>query len=270
MGKSMSNHDRSFHQGAPSVPATEGFEALCRGLSASGRDYLRRIGGAINELAPKPGAIVYVSARKLPFRLNGLEPTIFSAIDANTHLQVAQAYHSLTIASAVSFIEFVAQSFPFAIAQVRTPAEKPFSVPAGERPHRDFSTILGERGFVHTLIVDPRHDALSAITSKLSFVTLTSGLSTRPTSNELQLQLDRFLFYHNNSRQVPWLDGKTPIQKLKTFEGFSRLRTFTPTGVSQVKGGPRQVVEQTQILAKESGVIGSNHTKSMNQNGSVV
>jgi len=223
-------HHHGIARSSPADPLfPKGFEVLCKDLSRSGKIHLQRIASTLDEIAPTPGLIVCLYARPLTFRLNGLEPVIFSAIDCSTQLQVAEAYHSLTTAAALLFIDFVAQTFPFPISQVRTTAERPFHNPAGPDFHRDFSALVAERGLIHTLVSDPSRDALTSITSKLVFGGISEGTSLHLSTQGLQAQLDHFLLFHNNHRSVPWLDGKTPVQKLRTFEGFSKLRSFNPS-----------------------------------------
>lgn len=205
-----------------------GLQALCAGLSHTGKIYLDKIAAAINEVAPDPGLLVYVTARKLSIPLNGLDPVLFSAIDATTHLQVAQAYLSLTTAAAWSFIEFAAKSLPFPIIQIRTPVQRPFARLAEPLSTRDFSGLIGRLGCVHSLITDPQGDALLSVTSRLRFGGIEEGSLVCASSLELQRELGQFLFFHNNYRSIPWLEGKTPLQKLKTFERYGSLHSFSP------------------------------------------
>jgi hypothetical protein len=157
----------------------------------------------------------------------GLDTVLFSAIDVSTHLQVAQAYHSLTTASAVSFVEFVAGSFPFPVSQIRTSTERPFSCGLRQASQRDFSVLIGRQGYIHSPIVDASRDALLSITSKLLFGGVSDGLFMHASAHDLQRELGQFLFFHNNYRSIPWLGGKSPIQRLKMFDGFNSLHVFS-------------------------------------------
>ncbi len=203
-------------------------QSLCTELSHAGQLYLERIRLAIDEAAPRPGILVYVSVKKLAIPLNGLDAVVFSAIDACTLLQVAQGYHSLTTAAAASFVEFVAESFPFPLSQIRTPAERPFYNSTSPPSHGDFSVLIGNQGYIHSPISDSSRDALYSTMSKLLFSGISEGSLVPASSHELQRELGRFLLFHNNYRSLPWLGGKTPLQKLRTFEGFSRFHLFSP------------------------------------------
>jgi hypothetical protein len=197
-------------------------------LSRTGQLHLQRIASAIDRVAPSPGRLVYLHTTKLATRLSGLQPVIFSAIDANTQMQVAQANFAMTSAAALSFVDYAAHSFPFPISEIKTRKEMPFHNPDDQRPHRDFPTLVRDRGHVHTYIESHSTDALFSITSKMVFRGACEGLAFPASSYELQRDLNQFLFFHNNFRIVPWLEGKTPIQKLRTFKGFEGFHSFSP------------------------------------------
>jgi hypothetical protein len=213
----------------PDPPSPLAFESLCTELSHAGQLYLRKIASMIDQNAPSPGRIVYLHTTKLSMRLSGLQPVIFSAIDATTHLQVAQANFALTSAAALSFVDFAARSFPFPIGEFRTRKVAPFHNPDDHRPHRDFATLVGEQGHVHSFVESHSSDALFSITSKMLFMGLSVGQAFPASPYELQRDLSQFLFFHNNFRFVPWLEGKTPTQKLRTFEGFQGIHSFSPS-----------------------------------------
>ncbi len=211
------------------IPQTpNGNQNFCTELTSAGQPYLERIALAVDEVAPRPGILAYVMVRKLAIPLNGLDAVVFSAIDACTLLQVAQAYHSLTTAAALSFVDFVAESFPFPLSQIRTPAERPFANSTNPPCDRDFSVLAGERGYIHTCITKPSRDSLFLAISKLQFGEISEVGLVQVSAQKLQGELARFLFFHNNYRSILWLGGKTPIQKLRTFEGFDAIHSFSP------------------------------------------
>ena len=202
-------------------------EIIPSDLSRSGKAYLEKIALALEDVAPKPGLLVYITAAPLSLPMNGLEPVLFSAVDVSTHLQVAQAYHSPTIASAVSFVEFAASSFPFPLSQIRTCATRPFCNGNHEASHRDFSVLIGRMGYIHSPVADPERDALFSITSKVHFKHLTGGSALPTAPFDLQREIGQYLFFHNNYRTIPWLGSKTPVQRLRSFERFSRIHSFS-------------------------------------------
>lgn len=224
----MSAHCKEVQTVTSQPPPPVAFESLCMEPSHTGQVHLQRIASTIDRVAPSPGRVVYLHTTKLAMRLSGLQPVIFSAIDANTQMQVAQANFALTSAAALSFIDFVSHSFPFPISEIRTQKETPFHNPNDRRPHRDFPTLVAEWGHVHSFVESQSSDALFSITSKMVFGGLSVGLAFPASADELQRDLSRFLFFHNNFRFVPWLNGKTPIQKLRMFAGFEGIHSFSP------------------------------------------
>jgi len=234
----MSAHCKEVQTLVPVPPSPVAFESLCMELSHTGDLYLQRIVSAIDQVAPSPGRVVYLHTTKLAMRLSGLQPVIFSAIDANTQTQVAQANFAMTSAAALSFVEFAARSFPFPIGEFKTRKVAPFYNPTDHRPHRDFATLVGEQGYVHSFVESHSNDPLFSITSKMLFKGLSADQAFPASAYELQRDLTQFLFFHNNFRFVPWLDGKTPIQKLRMFAGFEGMHSFSPRDEFEVRPVP--------------------------------
>jgi hypothetical protein len=222
----MAAHHMTIEHGLWDPHAPLDVEPLPRDLTHSGHKYLERIALSIDEVAPKPGLLVYVAATKLALPLNGLDFVLFSAIDVSTHLQVAQAYHSLTTASAVTFVDFVAECFPFPISQIRTLAERPFYNGTEQASQRDFSVLIGRKGYIHSPVMEASRDALFSLSSKLHFKGLAGGFVAHTSSHDLQREIGQFLFFHNNYRTIPWLDGKTPLQRLRAFEGYRHVHSL--------------------------------------------
>jgi hypothetical protein len=224
----MSTRIKQIRPRSPQPAAPLALGGLCMELQHAGLSCLKRIALLSGEVARTPGQIIYLHTATLGTRLSGLAPVIFSAVDATTHLQIAQAYFAMTSAAALSFAEFVARSFPFPIVEFRSRKVTPFHNPENERPHRDFRAVIGERGYLHSFVETRSSDALFSITSKMVFGGLSAGLAFPSSTHELQRDLTRFVFYHNNLRSTPWLKGKTPVQKLRTFTGFKGIRSFSP------------------------------------------
>ncbi|MCX6134932.1 MAG: hypothetical protein NTU47_14055 [Ignavibacteriales bacterium] len=222
----------------PDHPTPVALESICSELSHTGRLYLSRIASVIDQVAPSPGRIVHLHTTKLAMRLSGLQPVVFSAIDATTYLQVAQVNLAMTSAAALSFVEYVAHSFPFTISEIRTRKGMPFHNPNDHRPHRDFPALIGEQGYAHSFVENHSSDALFSITSKMQFRGSSADQNFPASAYELQRDLNQFLFFHNNFRFVPWLEGKTPIQKLKTFRNFQNVHSFGPPDGSAGKLAP--------------------------------
>jgi hypothetical protein len=203
-------------------------QSFCSELSRTGQMYVRQISAFINEIAPNPGSVVYVHLSKLGGQVDGVEPAVFSAIDVCTDLQVAQIHLASTVGGLLSFVDVLIKQFPFPIQQIRTFRESPFCGTAGKGERHNFSAIVAQRGILHTVISDRSRDALHSITSRLLFSKMADGTNSCISEREHCRALAQFLLYHNNYRSIPWLDGNTPIQRLKTFSGFASLHSFCP------------------------------------------
>jgi hypothetical protein len=226
----MAMHSTLDKFNSPALQTPLKLEGLCRELSRTAQHQLEQVVSAMTRLAPRPGVLVNVQVHKLAIRMSGFEPVVFSAIDASTLLQVAQVYLTSTTAAAVSFVDFAERSFPFKILHIMTRQEKPFVSVRGQESHRDFSAIMSSKGVTHSIANHPGRDPIFHLTSRLTFGGISEGFIASASEGEVQRELAHFLFFHNNYRSVPWLGGKTPVQKLGSFEGYVRMETFDPYG----------------------------------------
>jgi hypothetical protein len=207
-------------------------QSLCSELSRTGQLYLQQISALIVELAPKPGSLIYVHANRLSVKIDGLEPIVFSAIDACTDLQVAQIHLASTVAATLSFVDLIVKCFPFSVQHIKTDRDFPIRKIEGRQARLDFRAMVARQGILHSFVTEGTGDALYALTSRLLFSKMTEGDMGGVSEHEHYRSLTQFLMYHNNYRSIPWLDGNTPLQKLKSFEGYASLHSFCPTGDS--------------------------------------
>ncbi len=222
-------------EAAGSFDALEGqfavwIKNLCKDLTESGKQHVHDMAARLENAAPRPGSLVYLDTRDLSILLNGFEAVLFSAIDACTFLQVGQIYLTATTAAAISFYDFVVENFPFAINQVRTLNRAPFCQPPGDRSYLRFTETVERRGRTHTMITVASQDPLYCISSRLTFGAFAGGSTFSQSESEMQRDLIRFVFFHNNCRSIPWLGGRTPLQKLTSFQEFAGRRSFDPYG----------------------------------------
>ena len=89
---------------------------------------------------------------------------------------------------------------------------------------------MRQKGLTHTVSDAPSHDTLFHLTSKLRYGGISEGSIASSTEGEVQRALAHFLFFHNNYRSLPWLGGKTPVQKLGSYDGFTTMDAFDPYG----------------------------------------
>jgi hypothetical protein len=209
-------------------PHGPGPHALPSALNGAGLVRGKRLTLAVDAIAPEPGSLVFLLAERLACGNDELNPTVFTAIDACTSLEVARIYMTWTFASAVDFLLFAAELFPFQIRRVRTLASGPFYRPTIPEGNHEFARIAQERGISHSLITDAAEDELYQAASKFAFHGMFDGRMDRESELRILKALADFLFFHNNQRSLPSLGGKTPVQKLHSFAGYDRLRYFDP------------------------------------------
>ncbi len=182
----------------------------------------------VDLVAPTPGFLVYVESSRLSNQVNEIEPMVFSAIDANTHLQIARLYLTESFASAIDFVEFALSRFPFPILQIWTVDEAPFYISSNLPTRQRFSEFLQAHMVHHSVMSRPLHDELYPHLSKFTFARMAAGSLNRISSDELMDGLSSYLLIHNNYRELPSLQGRTPLQKLHSFERFKQLYSFDP------------------------------------------
>ncbi|MCX6142042.1 MAG: hypothetical protein NTZ35_02360 [Ignavibacteriales bacterium] len=182
----------------------------------------------VDLVAPTPGFLVYLETSRLSNQVNEIEPLVFSAIDANTHLQIARLYLTASFASAIDFVEFVLSRFPFPVLQIRTSDEAPFYADSNLPTNQRFSAFLQAHMVHHSVMSRPLNDELYPHLSKFTFARMAAGSLNRISSDELMDGLSSYLLIHNNYRELPSLQGRTPLQKLHTFERFKPLYSFDP------------------------------------------
>jgi hypothetical protein len=202
-------------------------------LSQSDMTKMARLGSMLGRIAPKPGALVFLSSGRPSCKLNGTETVVFSAFDASTHLQIARVYFSETFASAVDFVDFIRRKFPFSISRIRTSMESPFLIDSGRPTGERFTSHLEAQGVVHSMIGDLSRDDLFSVFTQLSFVRVAGDSQQYSSNQDLMSEFITYLFYHNNYRTLPSLKGWTPVQKLNSFDGYEAVESFDPYAVAE-------------------------------------
>lgn len=233
----MSTQDTSEKLSSLNGVLAARFEDLSRDLTHMGDVHMQKTLSTLDAAAPKPGSLVYLTARTFSVKLNGLEPVVFSAVDACTFLQVAQIYLAPTTAAAVLFFDFAKQSFPFPLTQVRTRNQRPFNHTAPDRSFHGFTEMVGERGCPHVFLTNVSRGPFFDIADRFTFGSIVQEPIVGTSDGKLQRDLVQFLFFHNNYRPILWLEGKTPLQKLITFEGFAGRHSFDPQETFGRKNG---------------------------------
>ncbi|MCX6133935.1 MAG: hypothetical protein NTU47_09005 [Ignavibacteriales bacterium] len=195
---------------------------------ALGEAKMVRLASKLVRLAPKPGALVYLDAAPLSVQVADTQPILFSAFDACTHLQIARIYLTSSFACAADFLDFVQRRIPFGISRIRTTTVAPFWVDPLLSPVQRFTNHLEAQGILHILIADRSEDDLFSVFDHLTFVHQAGSSHRLPAIPELVGEVITFLYFHNNNRAMASLNGKTPLEKLKTFPGLETILSFDP------------------------------------------
>ena len=212
------------HVGRPATAA----ESLFATVTKSAFNSMAVRSSVVDFVAPTPGFLVYVEATRLSYLVNEFEPIVFTALDACTHLQVARLYFTGTTASAIDFAEFAFSKFPFPVLQMRTTQEAPFYDTLDLPTRQRFSEFLRNHKVQHSVMSNPLHDDLYPHLSQFTFGRMAAGSLNMISSDELLEGFSSYLLIHNNHRELPALEGRTPLQKLQTFKRFSHLPSFDP------------------------------------------
>jgi hypothetical protein len=219
-GQMMNNHQISIHDNSGFLL----FPAL--------QEQMEKLTERIQLTAPVPGRLVYIAARLLPFQLYGLPPILLSSLDGCTHLQLARVYFTQTAASAIDFLEFIRNEYPFSIREVRTYAHQLFCA-SGQQHVSRFTSYAQQLGIGHSVFQDKQDDILFLYLSTMFFEP--DDQFVEPVGEQDLIQrLSSFLFLHNNQRSFSTLNGRTPVQRLQMFHGYEHIEVFDPFAVLKV------------------------------------
>lgn len=183
---------------------------------------------AINEIAPEPGTLVYVEAKRLSYNWDGWRPILFSAVDVCTHLQIARMYLTPTHASAIDFLQFLVHHYPFQLKEIRTNGDPVFINPFSTQSEHQFTAEAKKIGIFHTIALDPMNHPIMRVITKYVFGGAFEGSVEETSEEKVITGFVNFLFFHNNYRSLASLGGLTPLQKLNSFQGFENIIWFDP------------------------------------------
>lgn len=190
---------------------------------------LNKLSVALDEVAPTPGYLVYLEIKRSSYQFNDHEPYLFTALDTCTHLQLARYYLTGSAASGVDFLEYLSLNFPFKIREVCTKADTCFTSSSMPQSFHRFTNACVNHGILHTVTTDRQQHQAASLLSSLTFSGIFEGSVNIYSQSSLMKELEHFLLFYNNHRSMPTLGGKTPVEKLRTFEGFDHILMFDPS-----------------------------------------
>lgn len=147
-------------------------------------------------------------------------------MDACTHLQLARFYFVSSLAATMDFLEFAVKTFPFPITELRTDHTRLSSSDTARQVEHRFTLAAHRIGIRHS-IRDLQGDTVES-NLRQYFYEAALARGTQEDDEAILAGVQQYLSFHNNHRSLPTLDGKTPVDKLRSFEAHRRIENFNP------------------------------------------
>jgi len=192
-------------------------------------------------VVPRPGALVQLDVKWVPYLVEGRQLYQFTAIDCCTRLRLVSLAEEMTLSTAKAFAQYVLSTFPFAVRMVQTDNDSLFThwYTAGPKTPLDrpvkahpFTVMVESCGAQHRLI-PPRTPRLngrverSHQTDDQEFY----NLQQYATRADLRRAFARWLWHYNHTRvhTGAGMRGRTPLQALRAFKAYraiTRLKCY--------------------------------------------
>lgn len=187
-------------------------------------------------IVPRPGDLLQVDVKFVPYLVQGRRLYQFTAIDCCTRLRVIQFHQEMASNTAKTFIQYVLSSFPFPVRIVQTDNDSIFThwYTAGPKTPLDrpvkkhpFSAMC-ERFQAQHRLIPPRTPRLNGKVERSHQTDEEEFYRLRPysTLKDLQRAFARWLWHYNHTRLHMGLDGKTSIQSLQAFPKYAHIKTM--------------------------------------------
>ena len=189
-------------------------------------------------VVPRPGGLLQLDVKWVPYLVEGRQLYQFTAIDCCTRLRLVSLAEEMTIATAKAFAQFVLSTFPFPVRCVQTDNDSIFThwYTAGpktplDRPVRahPFTLMVEHFGARHRLI-PPRTPRLNGRVERSHQTDDQEFYDLRryATRAELQRAFTRWLWHYNHARvhTGAGMGGRTPLQVLRSFEEFTPVKSL--------------------------------------------
>ncbi len=185
-------------------------------------------------IVPRPGGVLQVDIKYVPYLVAGRQWYPYTAIDCCTRLRIVQFSEEMANHVSQAFLQYVLSTLPFPVKIVQTDNDATFtnwytaaSKTPLDRPLRNhpFTAVCEQLGATHRLI-PPRTPRLngkverSHQTDEEEFYRLRSY----ETRSDLEHAFARWLWHYNHTRLHMGVGGKTPIQVLQGFSEYARIK----------------------------------------------
>ena len=187
-------------------------------------------------VVPRPGDLVQLDVKWVPYLVEGHQLYQYTAIDCCTRLRVVTFSDEVSLAAAKAFAQYVLSTFPFPVRCVQTDNDSIFThwYTAGpktplDRPVRihPFTQMCAQFGATHRLI-PPRTPRLNGRVERSHQTDDQEFYTLRPyaTRRALELAYRRWLFHYNHTRVHTGhgMAGRPPFAVLRAFPEYAHLK----------------------------------------------
>jgi len=195
----------------------------------AGLEHLESFMKELAAVAPLPGSLVFLQASSSGDSPYGRSPGLLSAIDARTHLQVSRLYMAASSGAVLDFAEYLLAALPFPVREIRTVVHPVFADSSVHREEHRITRALQDHGVLHTVIPNRGDPFLNHLRQYFFARPLPEGRNEDSVNDYIQ-ELRNYLYFHNNHRSFPLLNGRTPVQVLGAIDGFASPVAFDPFG----------------------------------------
>ncbi len=225
-----------LHAGVRHVPSAATVAKLIRqaGLTRPRRARPKRYRRVF--VVPRPGELVQLDVKFVPYLVEGRQLYQYTAIDCCTRLRVVQLHEDLSLAAAKAFAQYVLSTFPFPVRCVQTDNDSIFThwYTAGPKTPLDrpvkihaFTAMCAQFGAAHRLI-PPRTPRLNGKVERSHRTDDEEFYFRRryPTRADLRAAFTRWLWHYTHTRLHTGhgMDGRTPLQQLRTFPAYAEIK----------------------------------------------
>jgi len=183
-------------------------------------------------VVPRPGDLLQLDVKFVPYRVEGHRLYQYTAIDCCTRLRLVQCSDELSLAAAKAFAQYVLSPFPFPVRWVQTDNDSIFTHwhTAGPKNPLDrpvkahpFTLMCAQFGAQHRLI-PPRTPRLNGKVERSHQTDDQEFYHLWPyaTRAELPLAFARWLWHYNHTRlhTGAGMQARTPLQALRAFKEY--------------------------------------------------
>ena len=187
-------------------------------------------------VVPRPGDLVQLDVKFVPYLVEGHRLYQYTAIDCCTQVRLVSFSDELSLAAAKAFVQYVLSTFSFPVRMVQTDNDAIFTpwYTAGPKTPLDrpvkgppFPLMCQQFGALHRLI-PPRTPRLNGKVERSHQTDEEEFYRLRRygTRAELQRAFARWLWHYNHTRlhTGAGMQGRTPLQALRAFEEYRDVK----------------------------------------------